>query len=175
MVNSEVTMRILLSLVLFVLSPSFLSANDESKAKAALDAFKSLEGKWTATSPNGEARNAVYEIVAGGSAVQESFTMGKDNNMKMITLYHLDGNQLMLTHYCVAQNQPRMRAVSISDDLKQINFDFLDATNLPDVQKGHMYKAEFHFIDSNQFTSKWTFRENGTDKMIEEETFTRVK
>jgi hypothetical protein len=168
-------MRSLVLLILILFSHTIFSFADESKAKAALEAFKSLEGKWTSSSPSGEERNAVYEIVAGGSAVQETFTMGKDKNLKMITLYHLDGNQLMLTHYCIAQNQPRMRAVSISDDLKQINFDFLDATNLPDSQKGHMYKAEFHFIDSNKFTSKWTFRENGADKMIEEETFTRVK
>ncbi len=168
-------MRTLIPLILILLNYSFLFATDDAKAKAALDAFKSLEGTWTSSSKDGEARKAVYEIVAGGSAVQETFTMSKENNMEMITLYHLDGNQLMLTHYCIAQNQPRMRAVSISDDAKEINFDFLDATNLPDLQKGHMYKAEFRFIDNNHFISKWTFREKGADKMVEEETFTRVQ
>ncbi|MCI0417231.1 hypothetical protein L0222_31045 [bacterium] len=68
-----------------------------------------------------------------------------------------------------------MRAISISQDLKQINFDFLDATNLSNAEAGHMYKGEFRFVDNNKLVSKWTYRENGKDRMVEEDTYTRVK
>ena len=168
-------MKYMVFLFLFLLNQAVCYAGDRSKAQEALDVFKSLQGKWTTTGKNGEVRSATYQVVASGSAVQETFEMGDSENANMITLFHLNGNDLMLTHYCMAQNQPRMKAISISDDLKEIHFDFMDATNLLSPEQGHMHKAEFRFVDGDTFVSKWTFRENGKDKMVEEDTYKRVK
>lgn len=56
----------------------------------------------------GEVRTT-YKLVAGDSAIEETLSHGN-----MVTMYHPDGNSLMLTHYCVAQNQPRMRAANFA-------------------------------------------------------------
>ena len=86
----------------------------------------------------------------------------------MLTIVHLDGERLMLTHYCAAKNQPRLLATTISPDGKTFEFTFLDATNLPSRDKGHMDKAVYRFIDENHFTTKWTWYENGQEKWLEE-------
>jgi len=49
----------------------------------------------------------------------------------MISVYHLDGDRLILTHYCEVGNQPRMQATSFDPKSNEIDFNFLDATNMP--------------------------------------------
>ena len=48
----------------------------------------------------------------------------------MVTLYHMDGDPMMLTHYCLAKNQPRMAAIEIGEDGGEVTFEFLDGTSL---------------------------------------------
>jgi hypothetical protein len=85
-----------------------------------------------------------------------------------MTMYYLDGNRLMLTHYCIAKNQPRLVATSLTDEGKTITFTFLDGTNLPTRDRGHMDKAVFRFVDDNHITSRWTWFQNGEEKWMEE-------
>jgi len=65
-----------------------------------------------------------------------------------------------MTHFCPSGNQPRMKA-TISPDLKTISFDFLDATNLPSPQAGHMHRAIYIFPDADHYTEEWTWQEAG--------------
>jgi hypothetical protein len=99
------------------------------------------------------------------------FAHGPDDD-GMVTMYHMDGEHLMLTHYCMAKNQPRMRATEISEDGKSVIFTFLDGTNLPSRDKGHMDKAVFHFDGPDAMRSQWTFYANGKEQWMEEITYT---
>ena len=83
----------------------------------------------------------------------------------MITMFNLDGDRLLLTHYCGAGNQPRMRA-SASPDGKTVTFDFVDATNLKSSSDPHMYRVVFNFIDPNHHTEEWHFQLPGKE-MVE--------
>src|SRR5262245_36193612 len=76
-------------------------------ATASFDAMKALEGKWTGKNSKGEAVSVSYELVANGTALVETL---HGMNEIMTTVYHTDGSNLMMTHYCGAGNQPRMRA-----------------------------------------------------------------
>jgi hypothetical protein len=160
-----------LSVILLLASLAFAGGN----STAAFEKFKSLEGTWTTTDKDGNLRTITYETVGDGSAVLETFQMSEDKSKTMITMYHMNGDQLMLTHYCMAKNQPRMSASLISDDLKEVQFDFVDATNLPNPDAGHMYKAHFKFVDPDTVWSEWTFRKDGKDSFSETEVFKRVK
>ena len=71
-------------------------------------------------------------------------------------MFHVDGDRLLLTHYCDVGNQPRM-AGKVSPDGKTISFDFLDAGNLLDSQPGHMQHVTFNLIDANHHTETWEF------------------
>ena len=80
----------------------------------------------------------------------------------MVTMFYLDGDRLLMTHFCGAGNQPRMQA-STSPDGKSVAFDFLDATNLATPQTGHMHRAVFTVADANHHTEEWVFTKDGQE------------
>lgn len=95
-----------LVLAVVLLSPT-LPVVAESTADARLDFVKSLAGRWVA---EGEELNGAFEfsVTAGGHAVQEREMIGTP--MEMLTVYHMQGDQLIATHYCMLGNQPRLLA-----------------------------------------------------------------
>lgn len=143
-----------------------------SGAQAAFARLKTLAGTWEANTNVGKV-TVTYEVVSGGTALLE-----RDSGEKMptmLTAYHLDGDRLLLTHYCMMGNQPRLQARQYEANAGEIVFDFLDATNMPSTKAGHMHAAKFRFLDHDQYTSEWDFYENGTKKFAETATFSRVK
>lgn len=78
----------------------------------------------------------------------------------MITMFHMDGDRLIMTHYCGAGNQPRMKV--ISDDPKSISFEFFDGTNIG-PGAGHMQHVTFTQPDSDHHTEEWVFLDHGKE------------
>ena len=91
----------------------------------------------------------------------------------MITMYHMDGDHFMLTHYCMAKNQPRMRVTDISEDGKTLTFSFLDGTNLPTRDKGHMDKCVLTIDGPDAFHSRWTWYQDGKESWMEDVVYRR--
>ena len=143
-----------------------------SDAAQAFESFKALAGEWRGTNGKGEPVSISYEVLAGGSTVLERF-VHSGHGATMLTLYHLDGEDLMLTHYCMAGNQPRMRAEELSGDA--VRFGFVDVTNLASPEAGHMHEAAFEFAGADRFSTAWTWRENGRDVFTESIEAERVK
>jgi hypothetical protein len=83
-------------------------------------------------------------------------------------MIHLDGDRLLLTHYCVARNQPRLVATQMSEDGRTITFEFLDGTNLASRDRGHMDKVVYTFPDDTHYTSRWTWYQNGQESWMEQ-------
>ena len=132
-------------------------------ARAQFERIRSLAGAWKGTFGSGESvgpGETRFRLTAGGSAVEEVLFPGTPH--EMVTFYHLDGERLVLTHYCSAGNQPRMVARSGARDLgaKTIRFDFAGATTLASPYAGHMHEAELT-IDDDRLTTRWTFYEGG--------------
>jgi len=72
-----------------------------------------------------------------------------------LTVLYVDGERLMLTHYCDSgKNRPRMIG-KVSSDGKSIAFDFLDLSG--GNTNGHMHQAVFTFIDADHHTEDWTY------------------
>jgi hypothetical protein len=154
------------ALVLFVLSLSISAAPNSS---AAFDSLKGLAGQWQLEDPSGKQQITTWKVVSGGSAVMESL-----QEESMVTLYHVDKGRLMLTHYCAAQNQPRMLG-TVSEDGKTFTFDFLDATNMASPNDGHMRKMVLTIQDKDHFTEQWIFSKDGKDDEHGVFQFTRKK
>jgi len=137
------------------------------QAKAIFEKIKSLSGDWIAT--KGEHKGKVtlsVRVIAGGSAVVEREFPGSP--MEMITVYHMDGNDVMLNHYCMLGNQPRMKA-TMGDQKNTIVFSFVGATNLASINDAHMHQGKMTFIDRDSIKTTWTMFVNG--KAAEEHSF----
>ena len=147
------------------------SKSDHGSDAAAFARLKTLVGEWEADTQMGKAHLS-YEVIAGGTALVEKETAEK--MPAMLTVYHLDGERLLLTHYCMAGNQPRMQVRAFNPASGEVEFQFLDATNLA-AGAGHMHSAKFRLADNNHLATEWEFYENGQPKMTETAQYTRVR
>jgi len=132
------------------------ASTTQKKANYGFDRLKALVGDWQGTAKDGKTVKVSYSLVADGSAVMETLETGMESTM--ITMYHPDGSRVMMTHYCSAHNQPRMRAEAASADPKSLTFNFVDATNLASPSDGHMERLVVSFVDPDHFTQEWTFK-----------------
>jgi hypothetical protein len=131
----------------------------QSDAQKALDHFKAMEGTWVGKGARGDTAEVTYRVIAGGTSVMADIKMGDES---MTSLYYVDGQRLMMTHFCPSNNQPRMQA-TISSEGKIVTFDFLDATNLASPSAGHMHKAVYSFTAADHYSEDWTWKHEGKD------------
>ncbi|HMD49018.1 MAG TPA: hypothetical protein VKG79_07965 [Bryobacteraceae bacterium] len=150
-------------------SPKSESAND---APAAFARLKTLVGEWEANMPDGKA-HLTYELTGGGTVLVERES--EDKMPSMMTVYHLDGDRLILTHYCMTGNQPRMQARAINLQTGEIQFQFLDATNLANPNAVHMHNVRLRLVDNNHLDADWQLYENAAPKETESAHYTRVR
>ena len=153
--------------------PNKMAANSAS-AKELFERLKKLEGKWMGRSTKGWTEAITFKTIAQGSVVHES-SFDAHPNETMATMYYLDGERLMLTHYCVSKTQPRLQATAFEDGGRKVTFTFLDGGNLPSRDKGHMDKVVINFMDDDHFTSQWTWYQQGQEKWLEEIKYERAK
>ena len=149
---------------------------DKADARAAFALLKSLEGQWKA--PDGTTKKSTvrFELSANGTVLVEHYVNpALPGGGQMMSAYHLDGADLLLTHYCIANNQPTLKVDRFDAGAREMQFEFVRATNLPAESRGHMRRAKYRVIDKDNFTTEWEFFENGARKFTEVETFTRVK
>lgn len=141
----------------------------------AFEKLKSLVGHWETDKSNMNRATLDLELTSGGTAILEKFRMVENGKpVEMTTLYYLDGDQVKLTHYCMAGNQPTMRG-TYSPETKTITFDFVGATNLKSANDGHMHHATYTFLDNDHFKTTWTFRKDQKDSFTEDVTYVRTK
>ena len=157
-----------------MLSVAFLMALStvvlaQSGAQKSFDNLKALAGIWEGRvttdpsmpgmdKPNALTRVTMRVTSRGNALVHEMKEAGTpDDPMKYdhpVTIFYIDSDRLLLTHYCDAGNRPRMTA-RISPDGKKVEFDFLDLSG--GTQFGHMDHAVFTFIDTDHHTEDWTY------------------
>ncbi len=102
-----------------------------------------------------------YEPVAGGTSLLERIEGGEPGHAAMISVYHMDGDDLVMTHYCGHGNQPTMKAAPGGD---QIAFSMTSVTNLAKPTDGHMHGLEVTFLDQDHFRQEWLWTANGKDE-----------
>jgi hypothetical protein len=165
------TMLLLLAGCLAI--PAANSKSDRTiDVPAAYGRLKTLAGEWEAKTAEGKDR-LNYELIAGGTSLVERET--SDSRPTMMTVYNVDAHRLLLTHFCMAGNQPRMQASAFDPATGELEFQFLDATNLPSPNKGHMHSVKMRFVDNDHLMTEWQFYENGKAKFKEAQQYTRVR
>jgi hypothetical protein len=171
------TRLVLVSLaVLIALSSVLALAGDPAmpmgKSNAAFDRMKSLVGEWQGTMPDGKPVTVSYSLVSGGTALMERLAPGTET--EMVTMYTADGDDVMMTHYCDMNNQPRMKASKPSAGAAAYTFNYVDATNLSSPKMPHMQKLVTTFKDSDHITQEWALG-TGSGEQKEVFSFARKK
>jgi hypothetical protein len=141
----------------------------KTDAEKSFDTMKTLAGTWTGqvrTSPpqadiEGKVMQASLRVTSMGNAIVHEMT-GEGRPDDPITMVYLDGDRLILTHYCDAGNRPRMVGKELADG-KAVDFNFLDVSG--STAYGHMDHAVFTVLDANHHNEDWTYMEPG-DKPI---------
>ncbi len=121
------------------------------------DALKKLVGQWTAKGPDGSPMETHFRLTAGGSVLVETLFPGKPE--EMVTMYHMDGGDLILTHHCMLGNQPRLKADS-SSRTKKLTFKSVGGTNMKPTDP-HMGQAILTLVDDDHFEADWCSCSNG--------------
>jgi len=164
------SLRFMLSVVLMSLSTvAFAQSGQKSDAQRSFDKLKTLAGSWqgpvTTVPPHADIEGKVMQVSLrtasmGHTLIHEA--TGSERPDDPITMVVVEGDRLLLIHYCDADNRPRMVG-KMSPDGKTVEFEFLDITG--NLQYGHMQHAVFTFIDANHHIEDWTFMEPG-DKPV---------
>ncbi len=150
-----------LSTVVFAQSHVHTGEPQKSGAQESFDKLKSLAGSWegrVTTIPvtpemDGKLMQISLRVTSMGNALMHEMTGGGRPD-DPITMLYLDGDRVMLTHYCDAGNRPRMTG-KIAPDGKTVEFEFLDVAG--SLEYGHMHHAVFTALDANHHTEDWTY------------------
>jgi hypothetical protein len=136
-------------------------AAHSTTAGVAFDKMKSLVGEWEGSFKEGGKQmsaTASFRLVSGGSALMN--VLGGGTPHEMVTMIHLDNDDLLATHYCAAHNQPRFRFVPSSEP-NVVTFEFKDATNLASPTAPHMVGLKITFTDADHHYEDWTYLDKG--------------
>jgi hypothetical protein len=166
-------LRLVLPIALLLITTAAFADSDAQKS---FDQMKTLAGNWegpvTVVPPQPDMSSdkpihvSLRTTSRGNALMHEMQEAGTQEDPTRydhpVTMFYLDGDRLLLTHYCDAGNRPRMTAKSSADG-KVIEFDFLDVAG--STQYGHMRHAVFTVIDANHHTEDWTYMMPG-DKPV---------
>jgi hypothetical protein len=128
---------------------------------AAFKKIQALAGDWEGKDEKGQPVRTTFKAIVSNTAVME--TLAPTGMEEMVTVYSLDGDGIALVHFCPTNNQPRMRVVPASGDVKELAFDFQGAGNLPSLKAGHQHHLLIRFDDEDHFTETWTWRQGDMD------------
>ena len=147
--------RFLLSAALMGLSTL---AYAQSNAQKSFDQLKSLAGSWEGAIDGKPMQISLRVTSRGNALIHEMKMAGRPDDP--ITMFYVDRDRLLLTHYCDAGNRPRM-AATVSPDGKTVDFHLLHVANFNSKQGGYMQHAVFTTLDANHHTEDWTFLAQG--------------
>lgn len=137
----------------------------------AFDRLKALAGDWAQTGGDGSVA-ASYKVTANGSAVRETLFPGTPH--EMLTVYTMEGGDVVLTHYCVLGNQPHMKAAQ-GTPANQLAFKYAGGGNIKAPTDAHMHQATITFVDADHITSEWAMFQDGKQTEVKKFDLTRKK
>jgi hypothetical protein len=129
-----------------------------SKTTTTFAQMKSLVGEWEAVQ-DGVPVKETYTLTANGSALMAETRPG--NEPAMITMFTVDGDHLIATHYCSAGNQPQMVAGVHEDLQKGATFTLARVTGMKTPDDWHNTGITIALDDPNHMTQRWTYLYKG--------------
>ena len=136
-------------------------------AASAMAFLATTNGDWVAGgagqhehgAPAAGSRSVVsVKTKAAGSAVVHTYAQGTPGEME--TVFHMDGDQLLLTHYCALQNAPVLKFVKTNKP-GELKFEFQGGTNFDPAIDAHLHESTFVVKDRDTIEQNSTVFANG--------------
>jgi hypothetical protein len=136
---------------------------DAVTGRAAFERLKTLAGTWEGRAMDaktGPPATVTYRVASGGTVVQETLFPASDH--EMISMYHLVGGELVMTHYCAAGNQPRMKLDPQASTPDKLVFAFDGGTGFDPKKDGHVHSG-FISWNGERLHNDWAGWHNGAE------------
>ncbi len=156
-----------------LVSETLVRAEHPTLTDTPFEKIKTLIGTWQGTRKaydGEETITARYVMTAKGSAVMEKLFPGTPK--EMVSVYTQDGHDLVMTHYCMLGNQPRMKTHGEAPS-DTITLTYMDGTGMRSMDDLHMHELTITFVDKNHMTHHWTLFDKGQKKVTHTFMFTR--
>jgi hypothetical protein len=152
--------------VLFSFAALSMPLPPQNNSGRSFATFKSFNREWAIES-NGKTLpiEMRYEVGSKESIVTEQF--GKE-----LSVIYLDGENLLMTHFCNAGNQPRLR-LKESGQTGVLEFEMFDITNLKDANTPHVERIVYKIIDAKRMALEIFWRK-GQSEESEKYTLSRI-
>ncbi len=143
-------------------APAFADKNHEHPTPVMpkeFDTLKGLVGTWEGTTNMGkgdEKMTVTYELTSGGTAISEKMVSG---GTEMLTVYHMAGKKLGLTHFCAVGNSPRMMLKKATDN--SLAFEMKGPDGVSSMKENHMHALTLTMKDQNTLMQEWTNMDKG--------------
>src|SRR5437773_3212580 len=158
------------SIIAVVLAASAPAA-DKTNSEQAFERLALLQGEWQGVA-DGVNTTLIYTLTANGSTLMEQCRPEKGH--EMITMFTVDGDHLIATHYCSAKNQPQMATPAITDAQRPLAFSLVRVTGLKSADDWHNTGLTVIQEDNDHLTQEWSYQfkgKTGEDTFY----FTRVR
>lgn len=116
-----------------------------------------LAGDWEGTFSNGRRHSVNYRLSAGGTALIETWALAPGR--ESLTVYSLDGDALVATHYCPQGTQPRLKFVAEREG--RLQFELLDGGSLKVPGRSHQHAFWLQWTGGDTLVRSETYVENG--------------
>lgn len=129
------------------------------------ETLKTLVGTWQGVNKMGgkeEMMTIVYALTSGGTAISETFMPG--TAQQMMTMYHKEGKNVAMTHYCALGNQPHMTLKK--SEGKTLYFELSGNRGLSSSQEAHMHSLKMTLVDGDTLKQEWANFEAGKQKEV---------
>ncbi|MGA1487549.1 MAG: hypothetical protein ACO4CW_02940 [Planctomycetota bacterium] len=120
-----------------------------------------LAGVWAMLDENGAPLPdpaLTSRMTANGSALVERIFPGQPH--EMVSVYHRDGDAVVLTHYCALGNAPHMVLAPESTEDRWVFVCDEQGSNFDEAEL-HMHRGVLTWEGEDRFRSAWTTHEGG--------------
>ena len=147
--------------------------SESMNARTAFHMLKSLVGDWTGTAgTDNEPAKVTYRISANGHVVTEVLFPG--TNHEMMTVYYMQGSDVLATHYCYLGNRPQFKLDLGKSSLKELMFAFDGGNGFDPGKDNHIHDAKLDFNGKDKFDASWSFYYGGEKRGSNDFHLTRV-
>jgi hypothetical protein len=126
----------------------------ESDAQKAFEKLKTLSGTWDGSIMKIPISFSIRTTSSGTTILHEGNTTKGSSPDHEITVFYVEGDRLLATHYCDADNRANLEG-KLSADGKSVEFTFLNVTG--STKGGYVRRMMFTMTDPNKHVVQFTF------------------